>query len=275
MDLSGAFIQRIYTSDGVPIDDDILEQYGYRQYFDLSGCSCLTNQIPESQPASAVSDNESESESESEREDQQRQEYHDRLQERMESRPVSSMLDQIVEEQNKRRSSLITREALLYWSVHITNMVWTAVSWAAYYTKKAVVGAYDGVVDNQYYFFQSSTVPYQSSKVNLSAPGAAQVEWTYQKDTQLFTKSEHDGQAHHLPYLTAGIWHEGLLLYTITDFVEECKYRGNVPPTPHHILAAWFLKTGILLDPSLPFVMKVITEEGEEKELALQPRVSQ
>ena len=105
--------------------------------------------------------------------------------------------------------------------------------------------------------------------MKLSVAGAPRIEWTYNSDTQLFVSPGFEGRSQHLPYLSAGIWHEGLLLYTITDFIEDCKYQSEEPPSPQHILSAWFLKTGILLDPSLPFVLKVISEEGEEQEVPL------
>lgn len=281
MDLSGAFQTRIYTSDGSFIDPDDLPydrtRYSYSNYFDLSGYSFQSQdshqQIVDSQPA-AADDPYLTTRQEAESDLAICRRRHPVVREVVgedegQERNINRLVDEIVEEQNERRASFITKQALLYWGVHLTSLVWNTISWTAYYAKKAIVGAYEGVLDTTYYFFYSSPVPYQASKVKLSVAGAPRVEWTYSKDTQLFVSSGYEGRSQHLPYLTAGIWHEGLLLYTITDFVEGCKYQGTAAPSPHHILSAWFLKTGVLLDPTLPFVLKVITEEGEEQELPL------
>lgn len=258
MDLSGAFQTRIYTSDGSVIDPT-----SRCDYTDISGYSFegrdVHQVVDDSEPAPADTAN------------VLRQRRNPPEEEaNTEHQDVRSILDAIVEEQNQRRASFITKEGILYWGVHITSMVWNVLSWAAYYTKKAVVGAYEGVTDDTYYFFHSSAIPYQASKVKLSVAGSPRVQWTYKNDTQLFIHSNGEGRSQHLPYLAASIWHEDLMLYTISDFIEDCKYQGEEPPSPQHILAAWFLKTGILLDPSLPFVLKVVTEDGTDQEFSLQ-----
>lgn len=182
-----------------------------------------------------------------------------------------SVMREIVEEQNRRRSQWITKESLLYWGIHITSLLWNYSSLAAYYVYKAAQGAYRGVQNQSYLFFEHSTVPYQASHVKLNTPGAPTVEWTYDFDSRTFRSSSASADEHpkHMPYLTAEVYHQELSLYDLTEFVQGLHYTGTTAPSVRHILAAWFLHTGILLDLSLPMSLKVFTEEGEEKTVSL------
>ena len=100
--------------------------------------------------------------------------------------------------------------------------------------------------------------------MNLSCAGSPHVDWHYNADTKTFSRPENDGHLHHFPYLTAEIYHGDLALYDITSFTEALHWTGGeTAPYANHMLAAWYIQTGILLDPSLPLVLRVINEEGE------------
>jgi hypothetical protein len=265
MDLSGAFPNHIVTSSGEMIShenessvDNIVAADGEQQdLFDNSAPapyeaqSELRNRLRVIVPPPAV-DVEDESDTDSEE-------------------VSDNVMREIVEEQNRRRSQWITKESLLYWGIHITSLVWNYSSLAAYYIFKAAQGAYRGVQNQTYLFFEHSTVPYNASHVKLSSPGAPRIEWSYDFDSRMFRNSSSttDEDPKHMPYLTAEVFHQDLSLYDLTEFVQSLHYAGTTPPSVRHILAAWFLHSGILLDLSLPMSLKVFTEEGEEMTVSL------
>ena len=265
MDLSGAFpnTMRIITSSGQVIehDDDqtqnVMAADGVQDIFDntLPAPFETNSELRHrNHSANPPVQEESDTESESETEEQQ----HPR-----------NFLRDIVEEQNRRRANWLNKESLLYWSIHITTMLWNYSSLAAYYVYKAAQGAYRGVQNPIYYFFEHSTVAYEASHVKLNTPGAPTIDWIYDFDSRVFRRPESTDEKKHLPYLTAAVNHQDLSLYDLTDFVQSIRYCGSSAPTAQHIMAAWFLHTGILLDLSLPMTLQVCTEEGEEKTVTL------
>jgi hypothetical protein len=164
----------------------------------------------------------------------------------------------------------ITRESVLYYSLQLINFVWAFLSTTAKYTKKVSTSVYSGLQEQTYYFFNNSPVPWDARRVNLNAAGSPHVDWYYNADTKMFSREENDGHYHHFPYLTAEIYHGDLSLYDITSFTESLKWSGGeVPPSANHVLAAWFIETGVLLDPSLPLVLRVCNQEGEMNSIQL------
>lgn len=168
------------------------------------------------------------------------------------------------------RAPLITRQQVLLYSVQLVNLVWGFMSSAYQFTKKVANSVYVGLQPETYYFFKESAHPWDARRVNLSRAGSPHVDWFYNADTHTFSRQENDGHLHHFPYLTAEIYHGDLALYDITSFTESLKWTGGeTAPSANHVLSAWFLDTGILLDSSLPLVLKVITQDGVESTIPL------
>ncbi len=168
------------------------------------------------------------------------------------------------------RSPWITREQVLGYSIHLVNVLWSFLMTSYQVTKKVSWSVYSGLQAETYYFFKDSAHPWDARRVNLSRAGSPHVDWHYNADTKTFSRPENDGHLHHFPYLTAEIYHGDLSLYDITSFTESLKWTGGTTaPSPNHVLSAWSLETGILLDPSLPLVLKVITQDGEESSIPL------
>lgn len=171
------------------------------------------------------------------------------------------------------RSPWVSREQVLAYSIQLVNLLWTFLSNSYQVTKKVSYSVYSGFQPETYYFFKDSAHPWDARRVNLSRAGSPHVDWHYNADTKTFSRTENDGHLHHFPYLTAEIYHGELSLYDITSFTEVLKWTGGeTSPSPNHVLSAWSLETGILLDPSLPLVLKVITQEGEESSIPLHTR---
>ena len=168
------------------------------------------------------------------------------------------------------RSPWITREQLLVKSIFYMNLVWNFLTSAYTVAKKVSSNVYKSFQEETYYFFKDSAHPWDARRVNLSHAGSPHVDWYYNADTRTFSRQENNGQFHHFPYLTAEIYHGDLALYDITSFTESLKWTGGESePSANHVLSVWSLETGILLDPSLPLVLKVINQEGEESTIPL------
>ncbi len=159
---------------------------------------------------------------------------------------------------------------VLMWAIHLTSLAYTALDTVLFYTGKITRGVYRSLQTETYYFFKGSYVPYDSRQVKLNVAGVPHVEWYYNPTTKVFSKQEAEGQPKHFPYLTAEVYHDTLSLYDLTSFVENIRWvGGETPPSPNHILSAWFLETGILLDPTLPLVLQVINENGDTQRLRI------
>jgi hypothetical protein len=168
------------------------------------------------------------------------------------------------------RQAWIRSEVLFYYSLQFINLVWAFLTTTTQVTKKVTTSVYRGFQAETYYFFKDSSVPWDTRRVNLSSAGSPHVDWYYNAETNTFSRAENDGHLHHFPYLTAEIYHGDLALYDITSFTESLHWTGGeTAPSANHVLAAWYIETGVLLDPSLPLVLKVINEEGESTEIPL------
>ena len=168
------------------------------------------------------------------------------------------------------RNPWITQEQVLVYSVRLVNLVWSFLSSTYQVTKKMSWNLYSGFQPESYYFFKDSAHPWDARRFNLSYAGSPHVDWYYNADTKTFSRSENDGHLHHFPYLTAEIYHGNLALYDISSFTESLKWTGGeLAPSANHVLSAWSLEAGILLDPSLPLVLKIITQEGDESTIPL------
>lgn len=243
MDLSGAFV----GSNAVV-------------YRDCSGDECDNSNVPPSMPASF----ESRGVSSEERELDILRRYVGPTPSNPTLRITAPANDEDERNEVVPSKPLISREQVLYYSIQVVNFVWNILSVTLKYTKKVTTGVVSSLRPELFYFFKDSHVPYDSRRVNLQSAGAPHVDWYYNADYKLFFREENDGHQHHFPYLTAEIYHGDLALYDITSFTESLHWTGgNVAPSANHLLAAWYLETGILLDPSLPLVLKVTNEEGE------------
>jgi hypothetical protein len=168
------------------------------------------------------------------------------------------------------RNPWVTQEQVLLYTVRLVNLVWNFLMSSYQVTKKVSYNVYAGFQSEVYYFFKDSAHPWDARRVNLSRAGSPHVDWFYNADTNTFSRAENDGHLHHFPYLTAEIYHGNLSLYDITSFTESLRWTGGeTAPSANHVLAAWYLESGILLDPSLPLVLKVINQEGEESTIPL------
>lgn len=130
---------------------------------------------------------------------------------------------------------------------------------------------YRAVQPNVYVFFKDSTFPYRVADYNLAAPGIPPIAWYYSSKDNVFLTSElFDStghfNTHHIPWLTAQIKYNDLVLYDISDFIQNVRWAGEPEqrfPNPLVLLAAWSLQSGIILHNSDGMKLEVINDNGD------------
>jgi hypothetical protein len=154
------------------------------------------------------------------------------------------------------------------------------------YECKQIWHAFQSVLGPRaYVFFQGFAAPYWTIMVNPSASGSAKPEWVYLDDKRIFMEwsaanaADMNQKAKALPILSLEVVHKDKVLYDLTDFIEGVRvyHTAGLFPSLQHILAAWGLSSGIILDSARGFEYRIIcnvanthiitspTEEGIDK----------
>jgi hypothetical protein len=164
-----------------------------------------------------------------------------------------------------------------YWLLTLLSM-FQRLTVFLYYVRKYSIrifnGVYRGIADDEYAFHRGSNTAFSLYKLKSESAAAASLEWIYSTDKKQFKNiiASPEDELHYFPYLSAEVYHGNLRLYDISEFVSELKWtacQGAERPTAKHILAAWSLETGIVLDVSLSLSLHVITETGDEEVILL------
>jgi hypothetical protein len=148
-------------------------------------------------------------------------------------------------------------------------------TWAV--VKKTSRAVRDSFRDDMYVFFEGSSYPYHLDDLVLSSPGVPPVEWYYNASTNTFvtarlqTNSQHYS-THHIPYLSAQIQYNDLTLYEISDFINSVRWAGeDGEPMPNvdHLVSAWTLSSGIVIQRSPAMKLLVINTDGNDAQISL------
>lgn len=122
----------------------------------------------------------------------------------------------------------------------------------------------------QYLFFENNPAPYFHTTVNESASGSAKIEWIYDTDSKTFTEfdaeAEEDGVNAPLPILSMEIMYKDKVYYDLTDFIENVRIKAiseDCSPCIPHILGAWSLSSGIVLDLTRGFEVRLIDSAAD------------
>jgi len=159
------------------------------------------------------------------------------------------------------------------------NFLWTVTKSVTEFTYTVGKSVWRNLQPDTYYFFQGYDAAYKASDYTRSGPGVPPVEWLYDSKKKTFMNPMGSQRSHHLPWLSAEIKHMNLTLYDITEFVESIRYfhdegsSATSVPSAEHVLSAWSLESGILLDKSGSLVLSVIDENGDGEEIPLYQRV--
>jgi hypothetical protein len=163
-----------------------------------------------------------------------------------------------------------------FWLLSTYNYAANTLATATKFATK-LFNAIHGVFSSEtYIFFDKVTHAYPALKVNPYASTSAIPMWTYNSDTHEFFEwpmvaSSQAGDQ--LPLLSMEIAEDGNIVYDLTDFIETVRVYnacGKVcAPYISHIIGAWTLSSGIVLDPSKNFVVHLITNDGDGHTLGL------
>ena len=157
------------------------------------------------------------------------------------------------------------------------NFLWTVTKSITGFTYTVGKSVWKTLQPDTYYFFEGYDAAYKASDYTRSGPGVPPVEWVYDSKKKTFMNPMGSQRSHHLPWLSAEIKHMNLTLYDITEFVESIRFFHDegVPsvPSAEHVLSAWSLESGILLNKSGSLVLSVIDENGEGEDIPLYQRV--
>jgi hypothetical protein len=154
------------------------------------------------------------------------------------------------------------------------QLLWTYLNKAASTTQAVSTNLVRSIQTQLYVFFQGSSYPYRAQSITLAGPGIAPVEWYYNADTKVFMSSTvytstNEYQTHHLQWLAGEIKYNDLMLYDVTEFLQQVKWAGAERPSPSLVMAAWSLYSGIVLNLREGLVLKTINEDGTESSLPL------
>jgi hypothetical protein len=154
------------------------------------------------------------------------------------------------------------------------QLVWTFLSRAASTTQTLSVGVVRSLQTQLYVFFQNIPYPYRAQTTTLAGPGVPPVEWYYNADTKVFLCSNlynttHEYHTHHLEWLSGEIRYNDLVLYDVSEYLQQVRWAGTARPNPSVLLAAWSIHSGIVLNLRDGLVLQTINEDGSESSLQL------
>lgn len=164
--------------------------------------------------------------------------------------------------------------------------IWNVLSYIATTTQTISVGVMRSLQSQTYVFFQGSNYPYRLQDFSTTGPGVAPVEWYYDADKKVFLSSNlynttTEYTAQHLEWLSGQIKYNNLVLYDITEFLQEVKWAcnlgpgdaracnlgpgaGNSKPSAARVLSAWSIHSGIVLNFVEGITLATINEDGTE-----------
>ena len=123
-----------------------------------------------------------------------------------------------------------------------------------------------------YLFFSKNGFPYECNIVNTDASSCAVPKWMYIPENWQFIEWGYAHIAdltlsHSLPILSMEIVQGDTVLYDLTDFIEKVRvYNDSIvdaSPCMYHIVGAWSISSGIVLDPATGYTVRIINTNAE------------
>jgi hypothetical protein len=160
--------------------------------------------------------------------------------------------------------------SLLMVAATLYHNLTTATDILLTFTKRVGWSVWRGLTPITYVFFEHSFYPWPKTDIVINSAVAPPIEWYYSQHQKLFYQPHCQHNRRHISWLSAQIKHgNDLVLEDITEFVNNLHWVGESAPKPEHILAAWTLETGIVLNPALPLRIAIISDDGSDQILEL------
>ena len=149
------------------------------------------------------------------------------------------------------------------------QLFWNFLSLVFSTTQTISKGIARSIQSKDYIFFQGSNYPYRQQDFTSSGPGVAPVEWYYNADEKMFISAEYHNSTteyitRHLDWLSAQVKYNNLVLYDITDFLQQVRWAGRTKPSAARVMAAWSLQSGVVLTSIDGISLQTINEDGTE-----------
>lgn len=153
------------------------------------------------------------------------------------------------------------------------QFLWALLGQAASTTQTVGLGVVRSLQTHLYVFFQNSTYPYRQQDIVLAGPGIAPVEWYYNADTKTFVShavynTSTDYETHHFEWLSGLVKYNDLVLYDISEFLQQLRWAGTSRPSIARVLSAWSLHSGTVLALTDSLTLQVINTDGTESTLS-------
>lgn len=161
---------------------------------------------------------------------------------------------------------------MLLYLIRFFNLVTNGLAYSFERCSKVWVALEESLTGKEYIFFELNPAPYAELAVNEKASGSARAEWLYDADQKVFTQYGADsGNNKPLPILSLEILYKEKVFYDLTDFAEMIRVRtaaGDLAPCIPHILGAWSLSSGIVLDATRGFEVRLVDMEANTFEVS-------
>ena len=120
-----------------------------------------------------------------------------------------------------------------------------------------------------YVFFENIMHPYNASCLNISHAESALPDWYYKPHENMLLQWTFSAKMNSpFPRLRSKILSMEILenervVVDLTEFLEKMKIYGTFMPSVEHIVGAWYVSSGIVLDTTSQYVVRHITEDAE------------
>jgi hypothetical protein len=158
--------------------------------------------------------------------------------------------------------------SFLLWALSWFNTLEKAYEAARDWVTYVYTGAEQIFGPQTYIFFQGITSPYREVMVNPAASGSAPPEWKYDAKNHTFLEygaaTEVQQKSHRLPILSLEIVQKDKVIYDLTDFLDTVRVyaSGEKAPSTQHIIGAWGLSSGIILNRTRGYEARMITNQA-------------
>lgn len=169
--------------------------------------------------------------------------------------------------------------SLVFWFLSVYNSVTKVTESTISVVQKIYRALYGAFIPDSFIFFDGVVYPYPEAVINPTASTSATPVWRYLAETKQFVAWSLHGSletaqmSHSLPILSMDIYEGDNTVYDLTDFTEKIRVYNDsmtpLSPSVAHIVSAWTLSSGVVLDPSRDFKIRYMTQEAETVEVGL------
>ncbi len=166
--------------------------------------------------------------------------------------------------------------ATIFSMFRLFNLLSTIVGGCLENCKRAWSSLEESLSSKVYIFFNNNPSPYFIKSVNEKASGSATPEWIYDSATKTYTQydseDEDPGFNTPLPILSMEITYKDKVYYDLTEFIETIRVKADsedMSPCISHLLGAWSLSSGIVLDATRGFEVKMIDSRANIVEASI------